>query len=159
MIGMPPATAASKAMMTCCLLAAAKISLPYTASSALLAVTTCLPWAIASSTSSRAISVPPISSHDDVDARIQHDLVRIVGDRDGIAHDGPHPRRVAHRDARHFDVAAGAAPDLLAIGHEHLGNAAADGAVTQQADADRPQGRLARDRQATSVTTVACRRR
>ena len=67
MIGMPPATAASKATMTLCSLAAAKISLPWTASSALLAVTTCLPWAIASSTRSRAMPVPPISSHDDVD--------------------------------------------------------------------------------------------
>ena len=51
MIGMPPATAASKATITPLSCAAAKISVPCTASSALLAVTTCLPAAIASSTS------------------------------------------------------------------------------------------------------------
>ena len=62
MIGMPPATAASNATMTPFFCAAAKISLPWCASSALLAVTTCLPCAIASSTSSRAMPVPPISS-------------------------------------------------------------------------------------------------
>ena len=55
MMGMPPATAASKATTTPRSRAAAKISLPCTASSALLAVTTCLPAAIASSTSVRAM--------------------------------------------------------------------------------------------------------
>ena len=49
MIGTPPATAASKATITPFFCAAAKISLPWVASSALLAVTTCLPWRIASS--------------------------------------------------------------------------------------------------------------
>ena len=43
MIGMPPATAASNATITPFACAAAKISLPCCASSALLAVTTCLP--------------------------------------------------------------------------------------------------------------------
>ena len=62
MIGMPPATAASNATITPFACAAAKISLPCRASSALLAVTTCLPCAIASSTSVRAGSMPPISS-------------------------------------------------------------------------------------------------
>ena len=47
MIGMPPATAASNATITPLRRAAAKISLPCVASSALLAVTTCLPWSIA----------------------------------------------------------------------------------------------------------------
>ncbi len=62
MIGMPPATAASNATITPFACAAAKISLPWRASSALLAVTTCLPLAMASSTSVRAGSMPPISS-------------------------------------------------------------------------------------------------
>ncbi|GIX25320.1 MAG: hypothetical protein KatS3mg122_2551 [Caldimonas sp.] len=62
MMGMPPATAASKATMTPLSLAAAKISVPCTANSALLAVTTCLPAAMALSTSSRARVVPPINS-------------------------------------------------------------------------------------------------
>jgi hypothetical protein len=56
MIGMPPATAASKATMTPFFWAAAKISLPCLASRALLAVTTCLPWSIACSTRTRATS-------------------------------------------------------------------------------------------------------
>ena len=62
MIGMPPATAASNATITPLARAASKISVPCTASSALLAVTTCLPLAIARSTSSRATPVPPIIS-------------------------------------------------------------------------------------------------
>src|SRR5690606_13010268 len=62
MMGMPPATAASKATITPCAEAAAKISLPCLASNALFAVTTCLPCAMASSTSSRASVSPPISS-------------------------------------------------------------------------------------------------
>ncbi len=55
MIGMPPATAASNATITPFFCAAAKISLPCVASSALFAVTTCLPLSIASSTRSFAI--------------------------------------------------------------------------------------------------------
>ena len=62
--------------------AAAKISLPCCASSALLAVTTCLPCAIASSTSVRAGSMPPISSHDDVDVGMRDDDRRVVGEVD-----------------------------------------------------------------------------
>src|SRR6267143_470978 len=59
MIGMPPPTAPSKATITPFFCAAAKISVPWVASSALLAVTTCLPLRIASSTSSLAMVVPP----------------------------------------------------------------------------------------------------
>ncbi len=55
MIGIPPATAASNATITPLRCAASKISLPCTASSALFAVTTCLPLSIAASTSSFAI--------------------------------------------------------------------------------------------------------
>ena len=62
MIGMPPATAPSKATITPLACAAAKISLPCRASSALLAVTTCLPLAIACRMNVRAGSMPPISS-------------------------------------------------------------------------------------------------
>ena len=61
-IGMPPATAASNATITPLAWAALKISLPWTAIKALLAVTTCLPAAIASSTRSLAIPYPPINS-------------------------------------------------------------------------------------------------
>src|SRR5262245_3367987 len=62
MIGMPPATEASKPTITPAFCAALKIWLPCLASSALLAVTTCLPFAIASSTSCFATVYPPISS-------------------------------------------------------------------------------------------------
>ena len=62
MIGMPPATAPSNATITPFACAAAKISLPCRASSALLAVTTCLPLAIACRMNVRAGSMPPISS-------------------------------------------------------------------------------------------------
>src|SRR5688500_16525150 len=62
MIGTPPATAASKATITPFFCAAEKMRLPCVASSALLAVTTCLPCAIASSTRSLAMRVRPISS-------------------------------------------------------------------------------------------------
>ena len=61
-IGMPPATAASKATMTPIFWAAAKISLPCIARSALLAVTTCLPFSMALSISSLATLEPPMSS-------------------------------------------------------------------------------------------------
>ena len=47
MIGMPPPTAASNATITSFFCAAAKISLPWRARSALLAVTMCLPLAMA----------------------------------------------------------------------------------------------------------------
>ena len=62
MIGMPPATAASNCTITFFSSASAKTSLPYSASSFLLAVTTCLPWRMASNTSSLAASVPPNTS-------------------------------------------------------------------------------------------------
>src|SRR4051812_24819210 len=62
MIGMPPATEPSNATITPFFCAAAKISLPCVARSALFAVTTCLPRRMASSTRSLATVVPPISS-------------------------------------------------------------------------------------------------
>ena len=49
----------------------------------------------------------------------------IVGDGVEVGH---------HRDA---NVAAGAAPDLLAVAAQHLEGAAADGADAEQADLDR----------------------
>src|SRR5687767_1446785 len=63
MIGIPPATDASNPTITPLACAAAKMSVPWLASSALFAVTMCLPLAIASSTSDRAGSMPPMSSH------------------------------------------------------------------------------------------------
>jgi hypothetical protein len=62
MIGMPPATAASKQTTRPARRAASNSSNPCAASSALFAVTTCLPAASAASTTSFATVVPPISS-------------------------------------------------------------------------------------------------
>ena len=62
MIGTPPATAASNATITLFSNAAANISVPCFASKALLAVTTCLPLAIAFSTSALVVVSPPINS-------------------------------------------------------------------------------------------------
>src|SRR3990172_6750700 len=62
MSGMPPATAASKPSMTRLRRAASKISGPWWASSALLAVTTCLPASRALRMKVRAGSSPPTSS-------------------------------------------------------------------------------------------------
>ena len=61
-IGIPPATAASNATITPLALAAAKISVPCTANKALLAVTMCLPLAIAANTNSLDKVSPPINS-------------------------------------------------------------------------------------------------
>jgi len=61
-IGMPPPTLASNATSTPRFAAAPKISLPYSESSALFAVTTCLPASIDSRISLRANSYPPTSS-------------------------------------------------------------------------------------------------
>ena len=60
--GIPPPTDASKATFTLAFLAASKIMDPNSAISALLAVTTCFLFDIASITSSKATSVPPINS-------------------------------------------------------------------------------------------------
>src|SRR6266446_3909081 len=62
MSGMPPATAASKPSITRLRRAASKISGPWWASSALLAVTTCLPASRALRMNVRAGSSPPTSS-------------------------------------------------------------------------------------------------
>ena len=62
MIGTPPATADSNATVTPFSCAAANTSLPWSAMSALFAVTTCLPLAMARRTRSRASPVPPMTS-------------------------------------------------------------------------------------------------
>ena len=62
MIGMPPATAASKWIGVSCSFDSANSSTPRSASSALLPVTTGLPAFSAAATISKASVVPPISS-------------------------------------------------------------------------------------------------
>ena len=61
-IGIPPPTLASKARLTPQRSAAWYTSFPYSAKSALLAVTTCFPFSIALRIYSLAFSTPPISS-------------------------------------------------------------------------------------------------
>ncbi len=63
MIGMPPATEASKKKCPPCFCAVAKISAPCSQISALLAETTIFPARNAASVTFRASVVPPISSH------------------------------------------------------------------------------------------------
>ncbi len=62
MMGIPPATAASKEMVTLFNCARRNSSLPNSAIKALLAVTTCFLFCSARSTSSLAMPVPPIVS-------------------------------------------------------------------------------------------------
>jgi hypothetical protein len=77
MMGMPPPTAASKATITSFFCAAAKISLPCCASSALFAVTTCLPLAIAFRIRSFADAGAADQFDDDVDVGVGHDFVGV----------------------------------------------------------------------------------
>ena len=134
MIGTPPATAASNATITPFFCAAAKIWLPCVASSALFAVTTCLPWRIASSTRSLAMVVPPISST----------TISISGERTSAAPSEItlalpltillRARNLLVGDHRNPDRAPGAALDLVGVAAEHLPGAAADRADAEQAD-------------------------
>ena len=148
MIGMPPATAASNATMTPFSRAAAKISVPCTASSALLAVTTCLPAAIASSTS---------VARDRRCRRSARSTMSISGPaitaRASAADLGARRRRRARAraevevgDLRDADLAPGAAPDLFLVALQDGERAAADDAGAEQADLDRlhAMDRLAR---------------
>ena len=145
MIGMPPATAASNATITPFAEAAAKISLPCCASSALFAVTTCLPFAIAASTSVRAGSEAADQLADDVDVRMLDDDRCIVGQVDvgGAARAAARAIERARRDPADADRPSGAAGDLLLVAAEYVPHALADGA---EADDARPtfSGRHAR---------------
>ena len=134
MIGMPPATAASKPIITPFLCAAAKISLPCTASKALLAVTTCLPAAMASSTSVLATPVPPISSTTMSIAGSAITRLRVVDHGRGIADDAAGARHVEIGDAGDANAAAGAALDLFLVALQDLEGAAPHRADAQQAD-------------------------
>ncbi len=137
MIGMPPATAASKATITPLACAAAKISLPCFASSALLAVTTCLPCPMAAITSSRARVSPPISS---TTMSMPGSATTAIGSATSRIPSSPTVRVFAISLAvaiGDLDFAAGPARDLLAVAAQHLDGAAADRAQAQQADVHR----------------------
>src|ERR1700743_1963441 len=82
MIGMPPATAASNATITPCLRAASKISVPCTASSALLAAADPIQHELARDR--RAAD----QLDDDVDRRILDDGARIGNDARVVADQG-----------------------------------------------------------------------
>lgn len=62
MMGIPPATAASKWMAALCSLDSWNSSVPRSARSALFPVTTVLPSFSAAATMSKAVVVPPMSS-------------------------------------------------------------------------------------------------
>ncbi len=137
MIGMPPATAASNPIITPLACAAAKISLPCTASSALLAVTTCLPLAMASSTRVLAVVGAADQLDHDVDGRVGDDAARIVDHLRRVADDAARTREVEVGHRGDADLAPGTALDLFLIALQHLECAAADRADAEQADLDR----------------------
>ncbi len=137
MIGMPPATAASKATTTPFSRAAAKISVPCTASSALLAVTTCLPAAIASSTSAAGDPGAADQLDHDVDVGPVDQRARVGADLGGAAGDPARAFEVDVDDMGDADLAAGAAPDLLLVALQDRERAAADDAGAEQPDLER----------------------
>jgi hypothetical protein len=73
---------------------------------------------------------------DDVDVRVRDDLARIVDDLSRVAHDALGARRVEVRDHRDADATPGAALDLLLVALQHVERAAADSADAEQADLD-----------------------
>ena len=123
-VGMQPATAASKATITFCCRAAAKISFPCSASSALFAVTTCLPRTIAARIASLATVVPPITST----TMSISGLVTTARTSSTTGISGPDDRPgafdVSRRDHRDLDAPPGAAGDLLAVAFQHVEGAA-----------------------------------
>ena len=128
MIGMPPATAASKATMTPFFCAAAKISVPCEASSALFAVTTCLPFSIAFSISSFAIGIAADQLDNDVDVGIRDHFGCVAGHDDVIARDFARLLDIAIGNHPDDDTAARPACDFFLIALENGKSAAADGA-------------------------------
>ena len=136
-VGMQPATAASNATITLCLRAAAKISLPCSASSALLAVTTCLPRTIAARIASFATVVPPITSTTMSISGLVDDL---RGRRRRPGCPGPTMRAraldVARGDHRDLDLPARPPRDLLAVAFEDVKRSAPDRSDAEQTDFD-----------------------
>ncbi len=134
---MPPATAASNPSMTRLRRASSKISAPWWARSALLAVTTCLPAASAFRMNVRAGSSPPDQLDDDLDLRVVEDLVRVADQREPREVEPlARPREIGVGDAAEHEPAARALLHLGAVALKHLDHAAADRAEAEKGDLD-----------------------
>ena len=135
MIGMPPATLASKRRWRWCLSAVWKSSAPRSASSALLAVMTCLPLCSASLMSSNASVVPPMSSTMTSRSGLATSL-RQSGVVSFSGHaDFPRALGAADGDLVDANLRAGALAQQLRLRLEALPDARADGAEAGQSDA------------------------
>ena len=115
MTGMPPATAASKLRATPFFSASRASSTPCLASSALLAVTTCLPAPSAASTASLATpSSPPISSTN-TSIGLGGQRHGIVEPLDAVERDATLLGARARRDAHDLDAAADIAGEPVSV--------------------------------------------
>ena len=131
---MPPATAASKSRSTLAPSATANSSAPWLASSSLLAVMTGLPDFTACTISSRAGSMPPMTS-------TTRSIVGVVDHGAGVV--GEHPLgqfdralagHVAHRDLGHLQPQAGAGLDHVALGLDQADQGRPDVAAAEHPD-------------------------
>ena len=137
MIGTPPATAASKPNSTPRRRAASNSSGPWVATSALLAVTTCLPAAIARRMNVRAGSSPPISSMTtEVAGSARTRSMSVVSGQSPERE--PRPRRgdVAVGDGGDGQAAAGLGLEARPVLPVDLEHAAAHGPDAEEPDTD-----------------------
>ena len=108
-------------------------SAPWLASSSLLAVTTGLPAAMAARISSRAGSMPPMTSTTTSIVGIGHHLGRIAGEDRLVEVDRALAGEAAHRHLGDLEPGAGAGGDLVAPGLDQLHQGRADVAAAQHA--------------------------
>ena len=174
MIGMPPATLASKSRCRWCLSAVWKSSAPRSASSALFAVMTCLPFCSACWISSKASVVPPISSTMTSRSGLatslrQSAVTSFSGTPISRARSAP-----AHGDLVDANFRAGALPQQVLLRGEAAPDAGPDRAEAGQADAKngrcrahrsedlaevfRRTARCSRARRLTQISTARLRR-
>ena len=146
MIGMPPATAASKAIERPSCRARSNSSGPCSASRALLAVTTSLPLSSSLSMIVRSGSSPPTSCTTAMISRSSSTLARSSVEHARRQGDVPRPRQVGIDHVDQFHLAAGLPGDPLAVLQQQPGHARPDGPETDDCDFDgihgenRPRG-------------------
>ena len=136
MIGMPPATDASKAIERPSSRARSNSSGPCSASRALLAVTTSLPLSNSSSTIVRAGSSPPTSR---ATAEIfGSPVIRFRSSLTTLARQGDLALllQVVHHDRPQHDPPSGVARNPIAMLHEQPGHARADRAQSDDGNVD-----------------------
>ena len=134
MNGMPPATAASNSRSTPAS-SAANSSAPTLASRLLFPVTTGLPAFRAARISSRAGSIPPITSTT-TSMSGSTTRPRRPGEDAAGQLDRPLAGQAAHRHPGHLQAQPGAGGDVVAAPPDQLDQGGTDVAAAQQADAD-----------------------